>query len=252
MERRGWSPMRRAALPCVCALLLLASTFGAHAADFFGTSIGGSVGVTSDYVYRGISHSQGEMAVQGDAHARVGNFQVGVWASTLEHPYAEDAVQIDGFVAYRWTLTPDWQVHTQFTHTAFENDPSPMGYDYDELSVSMSYQSRLSLGAAWIPNAARYRYWGIQRDDAYAYDATWLQPLVWNLYASLGVGYYDVSALYDSGYAYWHAGVLRALGPFNIEVLWIDSQERAEYLVPSAYRDEIAGQRWSAAVRWKF
>jgi len=244
----GWISKRCAALLCGWLLLLVSAVAGA------GDLVGGSIGVTSDYVYRGVSHSRGHPAAQGDLRLRLGgNTQIGVWASTLDHKYADDEFQVDGFLSYRFDITPEWQMRVQYTHSAFVNDRSPLGYDYDELAASIAYQMRISLTAAWIPNAARYRYWGGPiRDDAYAYDAAWLEPLFSIWHASLGIGYYDVSSLYGTGYAYWHVGIVGAAGPFGIEALWIDTQERAAYMAGGAYSEEIVGGRWSAAVRWRF
>jgi len=240
-------PVHRAFLLC-SAVLLLGSAVAAA-----GEIVDGSIGVTNDYVYRGISRSRGESAVQGDLRAHAGGAQVGVWASTLDHADVDEGVQVDGLLAYRLPIASEWQLHAQFTHTAFLNDHSPLLYDYDEVALSLTYQARMSLGAAWIPNAARYRYWGGPlRADAFAYDATWLQPLFSSWHLSLGAGYYDVSALYGNGYAYWHSGLVGTIGPFDIETIWIDTQDRADYMGFGPYGDEIAGSRWSVALRWRF
>src|SRR4051812_25604757 len=48
--------------------------------------LGGSVAVTSDYVYRGISLSYGQVAYQGGVHVRLpSQWQVGIWGSTVEN-----------------------------------------------------------------------------------------------------------------------------------------------------------------------
>ncbi|MBC7983032.1 MAG: hypothetical protein H7Y02_04170 [Candidatus Obscuribacterales bacterium] len=216
-----------------------------------GERVGGSVGVARDYVYRGLSQSEGKVVIQGGAHVRPArDWQVGIWASTVEHKYDPGtAIELDSFVSYSHALTADWQWRSSFTHYEFVKDDSPLGYDYDELSTSIAYQSRVSLAVAWIPNAARYRYkQTAARASAYALDVNWTQPLFRDVSAVVGAGYYDVSALYATGYGYWHVGIASPVGPVDLELLHIDTQDRAVLM----YGYALAGPRWSASARWRF
>ena len=71
-------------------------------------SFGGSLVLTSNYIYRGVSSSNDEPAVQGDLHAalRDGTF-FGVWGSSRDgtlDPYANYELQI--YLGHRFDLTP--------------------------------------------------------------------------------------------------------------------------------------------------
>jgi len=212
---------------------------------------GGSVSMTSDYVYRGVSLSRGRAAIQGGLHAGVGShLSGGVWVSTVENQRDEGTpLETSGFLAYAWQPKIDWSVRAAWTHYVYFGRPSQVTYDYDELAVSLAYQSRWVVGVAWMPNAEVFRYpEGRKQASAAAADFSWAQPVIGAWSATAGAGYYDVSDLYDTGYAYWHAGFTGSVGPCELDLLYIDSDHHATRI----YGQSITGTRWSAALRWRF
>jgi len=67
------------------ALTILAASAGASAAQDAAWTVGGQIGVVSDYRDRGYTLSNGEAAVQGDVSAtHRSGFYVGAWASTID------------------------------------------------------------------------------------------------------------------------------------------------------------------------
>lgn len=220
---------------------------------------GGSLAVTSDYVYRGISQSRGRVAYQAGAHVRLpAQWQVGVWGSTIETFEREGTpIEATGFVARAWTLGQDWSLRASYTHYAYFGVRTVSSPDYDEISATLSFRSQLSLAASWSPNAVsygspqQYVYPYLtpeRRDSTAALEVAWLQP-VWRRWAAtVGAGYHDVSNLYRGGYAYWHIGVLGAFGPFELDLLHIGSDGDARRI----FGPQVTGQRWSALARWRF
>src|SRR5215471_9166688 len=64
----------------LAALILLTCVGPAFAED----GVGGSLSIVSDYVYRGISYSNEQPAIQGDIHyVGARGFSAGLWASTV-------------------------------------------------------------------------------------------------------------------------------------------------------------------------
>lgn len=78
----------------------------------FGTAL------TSDYIFRGTTQSDGEPAVQGYAEAEIGGFYFGAWASTLK--YDDDRVEVDLYAGFRGGIGN------------FEYDIGYVRYFYDE------------------------------------------------------------------------------------------------------------------------
>lgn len=238
-----------------CALFgVVAPIVGAMAQDRFG----GSVAVTSDYVYRGVSLSRGRAAYQAGAHWQLpAQWRIGVWGSTIEATDRGTPIETAAFAGRAWALTGNWSMRASYTHYQYfgvRTSPSP---DYDELAVALSYRSQLSMNLTWAPNAVRYgsvpQYvYSYRAPDnrasALAIEASWLQHLWKDWSGTAGAGYYDVSRLYRRGYAYWHVGVTGAVGPIELDLLHIDSNAGAERI----YGPQVTGARWSALARWRF
>jgi uncharacterized protein (TIGR02001 family) len=214
-------------------------------------AVAGSIAATSDYVYRGVSLSYGRVAYQGGVHAQLpGQWQVGVWGSTIEVPTATSTpFEATAFLAHTWMFAQDWSVRAGAIHYAYFRLPTQLDYDYDEVFTAVSYQSRLLLGLSWMPRVPRYQPGQPALHAATtAVDATWAQPLLLDWSATIGLGYYDLSALYDTGYAYWHVGLTGPVGPFELDLLHINSDSDARYI----YGELRTGPRWSATLRWRF
>src|ERR1700724_2783228 len=86
MGAPGTSLQRHPLLLRVAAACAFGAPSAAHADGLFG----GSVDVTSDYIYHGLSQTNGDPAIQGDIHYRsesgaatAENF-VGLWGSTTK------------------------------------------------------------------------------------------------------------------------------------------------------------------------
>lgn len=237
--------------------LALILAIGSFPACFGSDRFGGSVALTSDYVYRGISHSRGHWALQGGMHAKLADdWSAGVWGSTIDHNDPNhNSFELDGFLSYRHVLSSDWQLRANFTHYAFLQDDSLLGHDYDELSVGINFRSRLLLTVAWLANAPTMNYYDdmhggfyvvAANDSAAAVDLNFIQPIsnVWS--ATFGAGYYDAPR--DAGYAYGHAGLTAVCGPVDFQLLYIESERQAGGI----YTDWTTGRRWSATVQYKF
>lgn len=229
-----------------CAFLASAS----HAEDIWG----GSLAVTSDYRVRGMSQTRGKPAVQGGIRARWGgHWFAGVWASTMDrNPGPSATAEIDTYFGFAWDVAPDWAAKLALTHYWYPNDPARTRYDYDEISASITYRSQLSATVSWSPNTAYFGYyderWRARSAPSASYEITALQPLTASFSLIGGVGYNDLSRLFDHGYWYWNAGVSWSMGSVHVDLSRIDSDSTAEYLFGPTVTD--AG--WSAAIAWRF
>jgi uncharacterized protein (TIGR02001 family) len=71
-----------------------------------------NVGVVSDYLFRGISQTHGDPALQGGVDYAFSNgFYVGAWASTITwvKDYTNDGeIEVDLYGGYRGSFAPDW------------------------------------------------------------------------------------------------------------------------------------------------
>jgi uncharacterized protein (TIGR02001 family) len=232
-------------LPVALPLILLSAT-SAHARDGFG----GSVAVTTDYLYRGLSQTRGEPALQGAVQwTSSAGWNVGLWASTVEFaPDLGPRFEVDLHAARSWALGSDWSVQVGWVHYAYPDDDG-FDYDYDELTASLSFQQRLTLNIAWSPNTTQFGNHEIVREkQAVAYELTGMQPINSRLSLCAGAGYYDVSELFGVGYWYWNVGVTFMWDALQVDVMRIDTDATAEEL----YAYPASGGRWTAALSWRF
>jgi uncharacterized protein (TIGR02001 family) len=249
------SAMRRW-LPSVLAMSCLAGALlpQRSVASDVPSSWGGSIAVTSDYRVRGISQTRGEPAVQGGLHFRSNSgWMAGVWASTIDRARGPSATsEIDAFLGFAWTLAPDWDARISLTHYWYPNDPARTRYDYDEISASIAYRAQLVATISFSPNTAYFGYherrWQAERGASTSYELTGMHPLTSSLSLTGGVGYNDLSRLFDRGYWYWNAGIAYAMGSVRLDLSRIDSDGAAERLFGYAATDS----GWSAAISWRF
>jgi uncharacterized protein (TIGR02001 family) len=209
--------------------------------------LNGSLAFTTDYIYRGLSQTDGQPAAQaGVQFHSLSGWNAGLWGSSVDFQNGSgNAYELDLQAGYGWSLSQDWSMQLGYVHYAYLDD-NDAGYDYDEVSASISYQQRATASVSWSPNTSKHTYWGFISDKrALAYELSMLQPLQphWSLLA--GVGYYDLSDLVDTGYWYWSAGVAFTWQDMQVDLLHIDTDNTATRLFDG-------GSRWTAALTWRF
>ena len=251
---------RRAALAVSCLLS------GWPVACLAAVDAGGSLALTRDDVYRGVSQTCGHPAAQADLHVRDrgasgGTAFAGVWGSVGLDSATEcgSAKELDVYGGYSLALTSDLTATLLYTRYAFPGggygNPYLRGqrYDYDQLGISWSIAERLYVTLAWTPDALRYEpyYGGFRTDNdrsALAYGLEWRQPLAYGLSLAAGAGYDQMADPFGTGYGFWSVGLTHAAGPLEIDVAYFRTADRAMRLFGS----DAAGGRVSATLLWRF
>jgi uncharacterized protein (TIGR02001 family) len=250
---------RTAALTVSCLLA------GCPAAYPVGVRLGGSLALTRDDVYRGLSQTCGHPAAQGSIDVRTqgsSSWDVfgGVWGSKgLSGTECGSARELDVFAGYSIALTPDLGFSLIYTRYAFPGggygNPHLYGrrYDYDQIGLTANVQGRLYATLAWTPDALRYeRYdgrFGIEADrSAFSYGLEWRQPLASWLTLTAGGGYDRMADPGGTGYGFYSIGLANRTGPLELSVAYFRAAGRAERL----FGPEVAGGRVSATVLWRF
>lgn len=210
----------------------------------------GSIAVATDYIYRGISQTRGEPAIQGGAQWQSPTgWSVGLWGSTLDFDSRLGSTyEIALHAARAWSFGQNWSAQLAAAHHEYPTD-ARAGYDYDELTASLSFQQRVTASVSWSPNTSRYGAGRMAANRrALSYELTLLQPLHahWSLCA--GAGHYDLHDLFGAGYWFWNAGVAFAWDALQVDLLHIDADSTADRLFGPA----ASGGRWTAAFTWRF
>ncbi|HYL02178.1 MAG TPA: TorF family putative porin [Steroidobacteraceae bacterium] len=225
--------------------------------------IGGNLAVTSDYIYRGVSESDGHGALQADLHAATstGTF-AGVWASTRDRDLVPgSAGELQLYLGQRFALGSAWSATLSARDDSFVGNASSGADDYQELDLTFAWLDRWTVSLGAIPNAARYltyeaygsaEYYRLGRSPAYVADSAVQWLLARALYATGGVGYYYASSRGPRpreaiGYAYGNAGLAWQLERWRLDVGYFATQRRAARLFPYPVANHLAAT-WS----WQF
>ena len=188
-----------------------------------------SVALTTDYIWRGVSQTHNDPAIQGSFDiAHESGAYIGVWGSNVEFeggPSDTVSLEIDGYIGFKrdtdfggflpFALTYD----VGFLHYEF---PSNADFNLNEVYF----------GAAIAPvenlNFSTYYYLdtGIENKIGKGYvdissDYT-LPDWAWNTTLVAHAGHYDRTAGADD-YWDWKAGIAKDLAGFNYEVAYYDT-----------------------------
>ncbi len=229
----------------LAASLALAVTTGASAGP------GGLVGLTSDYVVRGVSQTQGNGALQADLHWTFARgLSAGAWASQVEFLPHKESTELDAYLQWHGTLDADFDLGASATHYSYPGDPRPVSYDYDELAVSLLWRDQLRLAASWIPSLNLYSYADglATHRQVYTFELGWHRDLMPWLDLNAGVGLYDPPGLEYASYGYGDVTLGLKYGHWRMNLSWIwvqDSSHRQYSLGP-------AGGPLAASLAWAF
>jgi uncharacterized protein (TIGR02001 family) len=237
----------------VLLTIALALVQGAASVVWAQGSLGGSVDLTSDYIYHGLSESHGDPAIQADVHYRsdsgaaaAENF-IGLWGSTISHATTGGTYELNAYLGRTFLINSDSSATLTYVHYAYPDDKGRPGYDYDELSVGWAYEDRVFATFAWTPDTARYS----DRESGrccrvLSYDIAVHQSLGHAFTLTGGLGYDELKGA--SGYAYWNGGIAYAIGSWQLDLSYFAMQRRAADL----YGNVIGGNRWVGTLAWRF
>jgi uncharacterized protein (TIGR02001 family) len=238
-----------AAQKSVAALLL--SFFFAATPTLAATSWGGSIGVTSDYLVRGISRSNHSGALQSDLHIAFDNGVIGgVFASATQ--FATDDhrdVELSALVGFAWSGSSPWRAKILASHYSYPWSDAGSNYNYDEINVDASFREWLDFSVMYSPNSPRFlRHTGLIGVTEKSAEVNFRTPWRHRLAGTAGVGYSEVSGPAGTGYAYWSAGAVYDLAPWSFSLSYVNSSAAARYL----FYNTAARDRWAATVIWQF
>lgn len=142
--------LRATCLATAAALAAIATAGAASAQD---ESVAFNAAVTSDYVFRGISQTNQDPALQAGVDATIGGLYIGGWASNVDFGDSTD-YEVDLYGGYR-TEVSGYAVDVGVISYLYVNEPVNVTYNYVETKLAVSRAvGPLTLGAAvyYSPN----------------------------------------------------------------------------------------------------
>jgi uncharacterized protein (TIGR02001 family) len=182
--------------------------------------------VTSDYVFRGVSQSGGNPAIQGSvAFWHPTGWYAGAWASSVEtarryySPQGTHA-EVNLFLGFGKRLSEDWSVDAKAVRYLYPNDPAPVSYNYNEFSVGVAWRERLYANLSVAPGTTLFaRTGGVRNHTSMAAELSYQQPLsAWFTWL-LGGGYHEVANPPVAGYYFGATGLSLELHRVSFELM---------------------------------
>jgi uncharacterized protein (TIGR02001 family) len=132
-------------LPILLGVLGLASVSTSPALAVDGLSA--NAAVTTNYVFRGISQSGAQSAVQAGLDYDLGTagipgLAIGVWASSIDfgHTFGEDTpMELDLYGSYTGNITPELTYSFGGIHYTYPNAPAGINYNWYEIWAGLGY-----------------------------------------------------------------------------------------------------------------
>jgi uncharacterized protein (TIGR02001 family) len=227
---------------CLVVLLSLAS-FAQPA------GLGGSLGLATDDLFRGLSENDGQISPRADLHEVLGPWYAGVSAEEVRRGVQKGAgAEVIAYAGLQHRFAEDWTGRVTLRHYDYPGNSRRTQYDYDELALSVGWRKRLILTAIASPDTYSRDYQGNYGSGAaYCYELVVRQPLPLGLSGIAGLGYYDLRRQIGTGYAYWSAGLDRRWGSWALDLRYVGTDTTARQ-----HFEDDAGDRVVLSAFWLF
>jgi uncharacterized protein (TIGR02001 family) len=204
--------------------------------------LSGSTTLTSDYVFRGISQTQGDPAAQaGFRYSGDSGLYASVWGSTVEFPGDTGAsAELDFVAGWSRAINDDWSLDVNVTY--FDYPSARADLDYVELIGTVTWHSNYWLMAGWSPAV-------FATDEAGIYVFAGARfPITSAFRLEAGAGYYELDDAYGDSYAHAQLGMVYAWAPVEFRLTAHATDSGTENI----FGDELAGSRLELAIQASF
>jgi len=220
------------ATACLCG--------AAYAAENSPHAVSANVALTTDYIYRGISQTSEDPAIQGGfdySYAPFG-FYLGIWASSLEfNAGSSDAASIEidwyGGFAGAFSNGISWDIGgLYYSYPDQDEDDSPAGdYDFVEAYGSLGYSFAEVTFEPSVTGMLAYSpdFYGEDGDGIYL-KGTLELSLPHDIGLAFDLAYQDVDGNKTSGpdgfdYTHWRVGLSKEFAGLGLDVSYYDSSD---------------------------
>lgn len=238
---------REAALPSTLALCagvaLLVIGAQARASEDARASVSGSAALTSDYVWRGSSQTQGDPAVQvGFKAAAANGFYGSVWGSNVEFaPATHASSELDFTLGWAGKIAPQWALDLNVLHYRYPS--TTVDLNWTELNATATYADRYWLSLGYSNEALGSRDHGLYTQVGARF------PINDALRLEAALGHYFLDDVYDRSYSHGQLSAIWAVrAPFELRLTAHATDRNAERI----FGDSLAGSRIEAAVQASF
>lgn len=137
------------ALACAIALALPAVAKAESESDW---EFAGEVTITTDYVWRGVSQTSEDPALQAGFEAsHSSGFYAGVWGSNVDFDDPDDGIdlEVDLFVGFAFDLNENLNLDLSATRYFYPGANSGYNIDYNEYAATLTIQEQVFFSVAY-------------------------------------------------------------------------------------------------------
>jgi len=237
-----------------CLLLALAANpalaLAQDAADDGPWAVESTVSAMSDYVWRGVTQTDGKPALQGEVTvSHASGFYAGAWASNVDFDDPDDGIdhEIDLYLGWAGELADGVELDLSVARARYPGTNEGYESDYTEFAAGLSFGEYYSVGVAYSPDIFQLGDKGIYYSGQAEY------PLGDSGFGlRLGAGWYDLDAAAGDSYGDWLVGVTRSFGPIDAALQYTDTFSYGEALAENLDDADKADGRLSLVLAWGF
>ena len=213
-------------------------TVGPFALKYFS----GMAAITSDYVFRGLSQTDEDPALQvAFDYKHPDGFFIGVWGSNVDESFSEGNVELDLYGGFKHEIMENLTYEVSVIYYWYPSDSRDPEKDYVEAHAGLSYaftklplEPNLGVGFNYSPD-----FYGEDGDAYFVSTALRLMlPFQFGLGFELGYQYVEGDKTTGGGlgldgedgynYLFWRIGLSKEVLGFNLDLSYYDTNE-SEY-----------------------
>lgn len=222
-----------------CALGLCIGLLGGNAAAVEWT---GDAALTSDYVFRGLSQTGGDPAIQAGATATFASgWYVSGWGSTVDYG-ADIGANSEFDAVIGWSGAVSESLVLDLSLVQYLYPASRADLDYAELIARLALDERFGISVGWSPDVFNSGATGTW----FGLDGSWPFAGHWSLDAA--VGHYTLGAVAGDDYSHASLGLARRFGPASLRA----TRHSTNRAIERSLGDDVAGDRIELALELSF
>ena len=215
------------------------------------TVVTGSIGGTSDFVFRGLSLTRGKPAAQGSIDVEFPKeFYVGAFIATCDpNPGPSPGVEFDVWAGRYWRVAENVSADVRLSQYTYPNDPRRRDYNRTEITGTLGYRNQLFVAAIYSPNTeAVASSPGYDEGDAWALELSGRYPFNDKFSVSAGVGHYGLEDVYHDSYNYWNVTLTATFSPIELQLAYLGVDDNAA----EHFHEDVVGERVAFTALWRF
>ena len=211
----------------------------------------GTLGGTSDFVFRGLSLTRGKPAAQASIDVEFPKeFYIGAFVSTADpRPDPSPYVEMDFWAGRYWQFSENLSGDLRLSQYTYPDDPRRVSYNRTELTATVGLHNRFFAAAIYSPNTSAIgSSAGYDEGNAWAVELSGRQPINEHLSISAGIGHYGLEEIYHDSYNYWNVTLIAAFQPFELQFAYLGVDGN----VDQHFDPDSVGDRFAVTALWRF